>query len=254
MRAFKRFVMTVAGMGLLGSAAQATPLRVAVEGDGDYAPFSFFDANKTLTGFDIEITKALCKQIPEGCEIIPVNWEVIIDGLASGKYDASVASMAYTKERAAKMLYGPLYYRSHSIFIGRPEKFTATTPEALKGARLTSSQGTVQQEFLTSHYKQSTIVEGKDFSEAYAKLGDGSVDLVLGDAVVLMDFLQSKAGADFGFVGDPIKDDAVESAAYVTLRKGMEPAAHEFQDAFDHIRLDGTYDRINRSFVPFSIY
>ena len=253
MRLLRAF-MVAAGLGLFGAAAGAAPLRVAVEGDGAYAPFSFFKADKTLTGFDIEITDALCKHIPEGCDIVPVDFEKIVDGLAAGQYDVSISSMALTEERAKKILYGPTYYRSHTIFVGRPDKVSDTSPQSLKGMRLASSQGTIQQQYLVDNYPGSTIVEGKDMNDAYDKLVNGSVDLVLADAIVQMDFLQSERGASFAYVGEPLKSDIFNSAAYVTLRKGLEAQAGEFVEALKHIRLDGTYDRINRNFVPFSIY
>lgn len=253
MRLLKEVVIAAGLCGVL-SAAQAAPLRVAVEGDGAYAPFSFFKPDKTLTGFDIEITNALCSHIPEGCEIIPVDFEVIVDGLASGKYDASISSMALTEDRAKKILYGPTYYRSHTIFLGRVDKLSDVSPAALKGVRLASSQGTIQQKYLADNYPDSVIVEAKDMNDAYDKLVNGSVDLILADAIVQMDFLQSERGADFAYVGEPLKAEIFNSAAYVTLRKGLEAQSAEFADALKHIRLDGTYDRINRNFVPFSIY
>ena len=254
MRLLKVLTVAAAGWGLLSAAAQAAPLRVAVEGDGAYAPFSFFKPDKTLTGFDIEITDALCKHIPEGCEIIPVDFEVIVDGLAAGKYDASISSMALTEDRAKKILYGPTYYRSHTIFLGRADKFSDTSPEAMKSLRLASAQGTIQQQYLVDHYPGSVILQGKDINDAYDKLVNGSVDLVLADAIVQMDFLQSERGAAFAYVGEPLKADVFNSAAYITLRKGLEVQSDEFAEALKHIRLDGTYDRINRNFVPFSIY
>ena len=223
MQIFKLFSVAVLGWGLASTIAEAAPLRVAIEGDGAYAPFSFFKADKTLTGFDIELTNALCQHIPEGCDIIPVNFEVIVDGLANGTYDVSISSLGWTKERAAKILYGPAYYRSHDAFIGRPEKFTDISPGALKTVRLASSQGTTQQKYLTEHYPNSVI-------------------------------LQSKRGADFAYVGEPLKSDDITNAAYIGLRKGLEAKADEFSAALKQIRLDGTYDRINRQFVPFNIY
>ena len=254
MRLLKILVVAAAGCVLPYMAAQAAPLRVAVEGDGAYAPFSFFKADKTLTGFDIEITDALCKHIPEGCEIIPVDFELIVDGLAAGKYDASISSMALTDERAKKILYGPTYYRSHTIFLGRADKVSDVSPQALKGLRLASAQGTIQQQYLVDNYPGSVIVEAKDMDDAYNRLVNGSVDLILADAIVQMSFLQSERGADFAYIGEPLKAEIFNSAAYVTLRKGLEPQSDEFVEALKHIRLDGTYDRINRNFVPFSIY
>ncbi len=254
MRGSVLLAVVAAGLSVWAAAARAEPLRVAIEGDGAYSPFSFFKPDKTLTGFDIEITDALCKHIPEGCTIIPVNFEVMVDGLAEGKYDVSIASMGYSEERAKKIMFGPTYYRSHTIFVGRSDKFTDTSPDALKGVRLASAQGTIQQKYLTDTYPNSTIVEGKDINDAYDKLVNGSADLVLADTIVQMDFLQSARGAEFGYVGDPLKADILNSASYITFHKGLEAKSDEFVEALKHIRLDGTYDRINRAFVPFNIY
>ena len=162
--------------------------------------------------------------------------------------------MGFTDERAGKIMFGPTYYRSHTIFIGRTDRFADTSPEALKGVRLASAQGTIQQKYLVENYPQSVVVEGKDINDAYDKLVGGSVDLVLADTIVQMDFLQSARGAAFGYVGDPLKADVLNSAAYITFHKGLEAKSDEFAEALKHIRLDGTYDRINRSFVPFNIY
>ena len=254
MRASRHSALVLLALGLLGSAAQAGPLRVAVEGDGAYAPFSFFKEDKTLTGFDIELTDALCKHIPEGCEIIPTTFESIVDDMASGKYDVSISSMGLTPEREKKILYGPMYYRSHTIFIGRPDAFSETSPEALKGVRLASAQGTMQQQYLVATYPRSTILEGKDIDDAYNKLVDGSVDLVLADAIVQMNFLQSERGSKFAFVGQPLRADIFNSASYITFHKGLEAKSDEFAEALKHLRLDGTYDSINRKFIPFNIY
>ncbi len=251
---FKVMMAIVVGWCLAGAAAEAAPLRVAVEGDGAYAPFSFFTADKALTGFDIEIADALCRHIAEGCEIVPVDFEVIVDGLASGKFDVSIASMGWTEERAGKILFGPTYYRSHTIFVGRTDRFADTSPDGLKQARLASAQATIQQKYLGDNYPGSTVVAGKDLNDAYDKLVAGSIDLVLADSIVQMAFLQSERGSDFAYVGEPLRAEVLNSAAYITFRKGLDDKAAEFTEALKHIRLDGTYDRINRKFVPFNIY
>lgn len=244
----------VLGWGLIVTPLHAAPLRVAVEGDGAYAPFSFFTAEKTLTGFDIEIAEALCKHVAEGCEITPVDFEVMVDGLAQGRFDASIASMGWTQERADKILFGPTYYRSHTVFIGRADKFGDISPDGLKHVRLASAKATIQQKYLTDNYPGSVVLEGKDLNDAYDKLVAGEVDLVLADSIVQMAFLQSDRGADFAYVGEPLKAEVLNSASYITFKKGLEDKAAEFAEYIKRIRLDGTYDRINRKFVPFSIY
>ena len=235
------------------AAAQAAPLRMAIEGDGAYAPYSFFGPNGELKGFDVDLAKALCAKLAEGCEIIPVDWTVIVDGLAEGRFDAAVASLAYSKERAERIHYGAPYMRSHSVFIGRADRFADVSPAALTGVRVQSTPGTVQQKFLRDTYRNRVVLEAKDLDAAYDDLVSGRVDLLLGDAVAFMGFLESDRGTDFAFVGEPLTGGDLESDSFITLRKGIDHRAAELAEALKQVRLDGTFDRINRAYVPFSI-
>ena len=73
------------------------PLRIATE--GAYPPFSFFDAEGRLTGFDVEIAQALCQRLDRECQISAVPWNELLPGLRAGRYALIVASMAKTAER-----------------------------------------------------------------------------------------------------------------------------------------------------------
>jgi len=57
-------------------AGMAEPLRVATE--GDYPPFSFFDNQGRLTGFDIDIAHALCRRLGKPCEIVAIPWRELL--------------------------------------------------------------------------------------------------------------------------------------------------------------------------------
>ena len=75
----------------------AKPLKIGVE--GAYPPFSSLTKEGQLVGFDIEIAKALCKEMKKECKLVQQDWDGIIPGLMARKYDAIIASMAITEER-----------------------------------------------------------------------------------------------------------------------------------------------------------
>lgn len=228
-------------------------LRIGTE--GAYPPFNFIDEKGELAGFDVDIAKALCKEMDVKCSFVAVPWAEIIDELEKNQYDLIVASMARTEERAKRVEYSDSYYRSHSMFVADPTRFQDVSPKALAGMKIVAGEGTIQGEYLANEYgATSSIILSKDQPEAQKILEQGKADLLLGDAIELLSFLESSEKTEFEFIGDPVTNDFLQSTSHVTARKGETELIRQVNEAIKNIRLNGTYDRINDKYFPFSIY
>jgi ABC-type amino acid transport substrate-binding protein len=247
---------TILAVGLLLVAAHAAysteRLRIATE--GAYPPFNFIDDSGALKGFDVDIAKAICSQLQAECTFQTVAWDQIIEGLEADKYDLVVASMAYTKERAQRIEFSAPYYRSHSVLIGDSEKFSDSAPAALAGVRIAAAEGTIQADYAMKAYKESITVLAKDQPSAQKLLTGKKADLLIGDAIELLSFMQTPEGSEYGYVGDPISSEFLQSSAHITARKGNTALVQKVNDGLKQIKLNGVYDKINDQYFPFSIY
>src|SRR5262249_51989254 len=103
---FSRLLLLLAALGLLGAQyawyranpniwtgapGQTRIYRIGVE--ADHPPFSFNAAGGTLTGFDVEIARALCAAMQARCEFVQQRWTMLLAGLISGRYDAALSSL-----------------------------------------------------------------------------------------------------------------------------------------------------------------
>ncbi|MBR9882736.1 MAG: transporter substrate-binding domain-containing protein, partial [Oceanospirillales bacterium] len=197
----------------------------------------------------------LCQALERTCDIKAVAWTDLLDELQAGKLDMVVASMAKTREREAQVDFTDYYYQSHSIFAGRPE-VTDTTPTALMGKPLATARATIQADFLNKHYTRSRVILTDNMPQALQMLLEGKVDFVLSDTTNLLDFLErpQAMAAGMDFVGDPVKSPELQSKAHIAVKKGDQVLREEINRALEQLRLNGTYDQINRKYFPFSIY
>ena len=72
---------------------------------GTTAPFSYED-NGELTGYDIEVAKAVFKDSDKyKVTFKKTEWSSIFTGIDSGKYQMAANNISYTKARANKYLF-----------------------------------------------------------------------------------------------------------------------------------------------------
>lgn len=251
---YVRFLLLI--LLLLSAAAPASAggdIRIATE--GAYPPFNYLDKDGAPAGFDVEIARALCDAMGASCSLRLVQWDALLPGLEAGDYDMVVASMARTPEREAVADFSQYYYRSRSSFVADPRREFIQTPTGLAGKALAAQAGTAQAAHIATTYGEtSKIVLVPTLTEAFRLLGERQVDAVLADSLTAFTFLQTDAGRDFDFVGVPLPPDDPSSRACIAVRKGDRELLAAVNEAIKTIRIDGTYERINRKYFPFSIY
>ena len=66
--------------------------------EGTYAPFSYRKDGK-LEGFEVELGKALAKKIGIKAKFVPTQWDSLIAGLGSQKFDLVLNDISETPAR-----------------------------------------------------------------------------------------------------------------------------------------------------------
>ncbi|WNN39201.1 lysine/arginine/ornithine ABC transporter substrate-binding protein [Pseudomonas inefficax] len=236
-----------------GAHAEQKSLRIATE--GTYPPFSYLE-NGQLTGFDVDIAKALCERIQARCEIVSQGWDGMIPGLMSGKYDAVVASMAITEERKQKIDFTDKYYATPARFIAEKSAGISDTSVAGMAGKVIGVQGsTTQGSYLEDFYKDSEIKVYKTVDDAAMDLANGRLDAVFSDSAILYPWLQTSLGTCCDFVGQEVRDDKYFGVGKgIGVRKEDQALRGELDTAIKALLADGTYQRINQKYFPFAIY
>jgi putative lysine/arginine/ornithine/histidine/octopine transport system substrate-binding protein len=245
----KMLLAAAATLAFAAGANAAEKLRIGTE--GAYPPFNLIDASGQAVGFDLDVAHALCAKMKVECEVVTSDWDGIIPALNAKKFDFLVASMSITEERKNAVDFTDPYYTNKLQFVAPKSADFKADKASLKGKVIGAQRATIAGTWLEDNMAGDVDVKLYDTQEnAYLDLTSGRIDGVLADAFVQYEWLESDAGKDFEFKGDPVVDN---DKMGIAVRKG-DPLRERLNTALKEIVDDGTYKKINEKYFPFSIY
>lgn len=235
------------------SAVAAEPLVVAVNNND--RPFGWTNEKGELTGFTVDIAKALCKAMDRECSLQPAVFADFIPGVASGKFDFVVANILHTPARDKLVDFSDRFWRSSSTFVGHPGVVKAISRDELKGKTVAVQKGAVQERYLREMYGDVLTVETfPTNADRNAALAAGKADLMLGSTLSHFAFLTAAGGERFEIIGEPIYDHGLGGDVAIPMAKGRDDLRQAINAAMAKILRDGTYARINNAYLPAGVF
>jgi polar amino acid transport system substrate-binding protein/arginine/ornithine transport system substrate-binding protein len=249
----RRTIFAVLAATMLASPALATELRVGVE--GNYPPFSQVSPSGELSGFDIDIAKALCTKMEAECTFVQQEWDGIIPALNAKKFDMIVASMTITDKRKEVVDFSDPYYDVPSRFIAEEGAFADYSPETLAGKTIIVLRNSPRAQYIAENYPDSeTLLVDKE-TAVYLELAAGRGDIAFGSSVVSGEaFLKTPDGEGFAQVGEAFfLTGAQDGGVGIALRKGEDELRTDVNEALAAIMADGTYDQLAAQYFDFNV-
>jgi len=238
------------------AASQEVPDPLLIATEGAYAPFNYLDPQGQPQGFEVDLALALCEEIGVTCEFVIQDWDGIIPGLLSRKYDAIIASLYITDERRERIAFSEKYYQVPARFVVPTASDLEITPEGLQGAVVGTQRATSFERFMRDELPGIDLRVYATMEEAYLDLSSGRVDALMGDVIAVSEaFLSSPDGEGFEFRGPEYTGaEWFGYGAGVGVRKEDGHIAEAFTAAIAAIRADGTYQEIAERWFGFDVY
>lgn len=248
----KRTLLILSALSAFATANAAAPatltkgtLKIGME--GTYPPFTYKDAAGNLTGFDVDIAKAVAAKLGLKPEFVLTEWSGILAGLQANKYDVIVNQVAITPERQKTIAFSnPYVYSTPQIIVKKTGNFNPKTLEDLKGKRVGSSLG--------SNYEQQlkavggiNVVTYPGAAEVLADLATGRIDAGYNDKLLVNYLIKSQnlpiKGAGLG------KADSMG----IALKKTNPSLKAAIDKALLQLKADGTYAKISRQWFGIDV-
>jgi polar amino acid transport system substrate-binding protein len=213
--------------------ASAEPVIIGTE--VPFAPYTMIDEAGVITGFDYDVMTEVCTRAALSCEWETANFEDLIPGVMSGRFDVVLGGMAVTEKRRPMVDFTQTYLITDDDewYIGRPG-----APEPAE-AMIAVQAGTAQHDHLEALDYQYRAFSTE--TEVISTVISGDADLAFGPFDTNEALQQAMAAAGLEYLySDLVPGDGVAMA----VCKGNADLLGSLNRALDAMRADGTLEKL----------
>jgi len=228
-------VFSLFACGKSGTSADKT-IRVGAE--TTFPPFEFKEGSE-YTGFDIELIRAIGKQIGLNVTIESMGFDGLIPALQAGNIDAIISAVTITDERKGKVDFSDPYYNSGLAIVVSKDNTGIKSFKDLEGKKLAVQIGTTSATE-AKKIKNAVVREFNSTSDAYLELKAGGADAVVNDLPVSQDFLNKGGNAYAKLVGDVLNSEQYG----IAVKKGNADLLKKINAALAELKKNGEYEKL----------
>ncbi|VVO63861.1 cystine ABC transporter substrate-binding protein [Pseudomonas fluorescens] len=236
--------------GLLGQAVAGEQLQkikdagvINVGLEGTYPPFSFVDADGKLSGFEVEFSEALAKELGVKAKLQPTKWDGILAALESKRLDVVINQVTISEERKKKYDFSTPYTVSgiQALTLTK-NKDTVKTSADLAGKKVGVGLGTNYEQWVKENVPKADIKTYDDDPTKFQDLRVGRIDVILIDRLAALEY--AKKAKDTSAAGEAFS----RQEAGIALRKGEPELLAAIDKAIDKLRADGTLKKLSEKY------
>lgn len=226
-----------------------------------FPPYEFVQDGKVV-GIDAEIAEKLAEKLGMELKIEDVDFDTIIAGVQTGKYDIGLAGLTVTDERKEKVNFSDSYAKgiqsvivtADSAYVSYEDFYTGFDDEGnptgvKEGIKIGVQQTTTGDIYSSSEpaewgFGDANVVRYKTGNEAVAALKAGKITAVIIDNEPAKSFVAANEGLK-------ILEGAYTDEDYaIAVGKEDTELLEKINKALAELKADGTLDQIITKYIP----
>ncbi len=218
---------------------------VRVATDPVWPPFEMVDEKtKELTGFDIDLVKAIAEVEGFKVEFVNVNFDALIPGVGQCQYDAGASAITITDERKEQMLFSEPYITIGQLMSVREDNDKLVNKEDFAGKVIGGQTGTTGA-IMAAEWEAEGLVTYRGYETidlAFMDLKNGQIDGVLADSTVAEGLVNSLGGLKN--VGEMYSSEQLA----IAVCKTKPELAEKINAGIQKLKDSGKYDELTAKY------
>lgn len=229
---------------LLSAIKERGYITVAME--GTWAPWTYHDEDDNLVGFDVEVAKAVADELGVDVQYQEGEWDGLLAGVQSGRYDIMVNGVGYTEERAQAYTFSDPYCYNKTALIVRGDNEDIKSLEDLKGKTTCNSANSTYQLIAEEYGANVLDVETLDGTLEMVLAGTDRADATLNAEASFLDYMNAHPDANLKIVDYYPESEKV----CIIMSKGdsSDSLKEAINSAIEKLRADGTLSELSNKY------
>ncbi|MBP1851472.1 polar amino acid transport system substrate-binding protein [Rhizobium halophytocola] len=225
----------------------------------DFPPFNFTDQTGRLSGFHVDLVRALCAELnlTAKCQIQALPYADLEAALKSGEGEAVIAGVAQTDDLRQDFDFSRPFMQLPARFALRDAaKPVATDISDLFGRRVGVTAGTRHEAMLKAFFPDVKPVPFESREKRDAALLSGDIDAVFGDGLQLSFWTHSEAAKTCCslFGGPYFSEHFLGEGLTIMTGKGNADLAPALDSALAAVSRNGQLQDIYDRYFPYDLY
>lgn len=229
---------------LLSAIKERGYITVAME--GTWAPWTYHDEDDNLVGFDVEAAKAVADELGVDVQYQEGEWDGLLAGVQSGRYDIMVNGVGYTEERAQAYTFSDPYCYNKTALIVRGDNEDIKSLEDLNGKTTCNSANSTYQLIAEEYGANVLDVETLDGTLEMVLAGTDRADATLNAEASFLDYMNAHPDANLKIVDYYPESEKV----CIIMPKGdsSDSLKEAINSAIEKLRADGTLSELSNKY------
>lgn len=208
--------------------------KLVIATSPDFPPFESLEGNEVV-GIEVDIMKLICKELGVELEIVQMDFDSVLLGVQTAKYDCGMSGITATPERKENMLFTTPYYMAAQVIVVK-EGSDIKGKADLTGKKVSVQTGTTADEGCTAAgYSVQAFAANAD---AKAALTTGKVDAWVVDNLTALQMVEEGDGLVV------LNENMTDEPYAFAFAFGSEDLVAEIDKILAKLIADGTVEEI----------
>ena len=230
----KKIIVLLCMIMLVAGCGKKDDSKLIMVTEAGFAPYEYY-SNGEIVGVDVDIAKEIAASMGKELVIKDIAFDSIINEVKTGKADFGAAGISYNEERAKNVDFTINYSTSKQVVIVKNNSGITNIGD-INGKKIAVQLGSIADTYVSSTYKDASVVRQKKYLAAIEDLNTGKVDCVVMDLLPAEQILKTNSGLK-------ILDGALVEDSYgMIVKKGNKELLDNINKVLEKLKNEGKID------------
>ena len=230
----KRLGLIIFIMILMCGCSKKDENQLVMVTEAGFAPYEYYE-NGEVVGVDVDIAREIAKHLGKTLVVKDIAFDSIINEVKTGKADFGAAGISYSEDRAKNVDFSINYAVSKQVVIVNNNS-SITNVNGISNKKIAVQLGSIADTYVSSTYKDASVVRQKKYLAAIEDLNTGKVDCVVMDELPAKEIVSKNEGIK-------ILDGSLTNDSYgMIVKKGNKELLDAINTVLQNLKDEGKID------------